>query len=143
MTTQKPMRFNNCDYNGLAHEWAYNHERDLRTGCDRMHTRGNTCYSYCTAIAYKIVDKNVLLLAREGFSNTTRKQKCALRRAFAHWTVIEVNSDNIPKYDGCLERLLEKEVEECKEHLKDMLKNIKRNKQGARRETQSRGYKET
>lgn len=130
MTTQKPMRFNNGDYNGLAHAWAYNHERDLRTGCDRMHTSDNTLYSYGTAIAYKIVDKHVLLLAREGFSNTTRNQKCVLRRAFVHWTVIEVNSDNIPKYDMCLERLLKKEVEECKEHLKDMLKNIKRNKQG-------------
>lgn len=130
MTTQKPMRFNNSDYNGLTHTWAYNHERDLRTRCDRMHTRGNTCYSYSTAIAYKIVDKNVLLLAREGFSATTRKQKCVLRKAFAHWTVIEVNSDNIPEDDMCLERLLKKEVEECKEHLNDMLKNIKRNKQG-------------
>lgn len=126
----KPMRFNNCAYGELAHEWAYNHERDLRTGCDRMHTRGNTLYSYSTAIAYKIVDKQVLLLAREGFSNTTRKQKSKLRRAFAHWTIIEVNSDNIPEYDVSLDRLLKKEVKECKERLIYMLKNTKRNKQG-------------
>lgn len=130
MTTQRPMRFNNCDYNGLAHEWAYNHERDLRTGCDRMHTRGNTLYSYSTAIAYKIVDKQVLLLAREGFSVTTQKQKHNIRRAFGHWNIIEVNSDNIPEYDMSLERLLEKEVEECKHRLKYMLDNTKKNKQG-------------
>lgn len=130
MTTQRPMRFNNCDYNGLAHEWAYNHERDLRTGCDRMHTRGNTLYSYSTAIAYKIVDKQVLLLAREGFSVTTQKQKRAIRRAFGHWNIIEVNSDNIPEYDVSLERLLKKEVEECKHRLKYMLDNTRKNKQG-------------
>lgn len=130
MTTQRPMRFNNCDYNGLAHEWAYNHERDLCTGCDRMHTRGNTLYSYSTAIAYKIVDKQVLLLAREGFSVTTQKQKHNIRRAFGHWNIIEVNSDNIPEYDMSLERLLEKEVEECKHRLKYMLDNTKKNKQG-------------
>lgn len=130
MTTQRPMRFNNCDYNGLAHEWAYNHERDLRTGCNRMHTRGNTLYSYSTAIAYKIVDKQVLLLAREGFSVTTQKQKRAIRRAFGHWNIIEVNSDNIPEYDVSLERLLKKEVEECNHRLAYMFKNIERNKQG-------------
>lgn len=130
MTTQRPMRFNNCDYNGLAHAWAYNHERDLRTGCDRMHTRGNTLYSYSTAIAYKIVDKQVLLLAREGFSVTTQKQKRAIRRAFGHWNIIEVNSDNIPEYDVSLERLLKKEVEECKHRLKYMLDNTRKNKQG-------------
>lgn len=130
MNTQRPMRFNNCDYNGLAHEWAYNHERDLRTGCDRMHTRGNTLYSYSTAIAYKIADKQVLLLAREGFSVTTQKQKRAIRRAFGHWNIIEVNSDNIPEYDMSLERLLKKEVEECKHRLNYMLKNTRKNKQG-------------
>lgn len=119
-----------CSNNEFTHEWAYNHEKDLRTNCGNMHTRGNTCYSYSTAIAYKIIDKNVLLLAREGFSNTTRKQKCLLRRAFAHWTVIEVSSDNIPEYDVSLERLLKKEVEECKERLIDMFKNTKKNKQG-------------
>lgn len=52
----KPIRFNNCAYGELAHEWAYNHKNDLRTGCDRMHTEGNTCYSYSTAVAYKIVE---------------------------------------------------------------------------------------
>lgn len=123
----KPMR---CSNNEFAHEWAYNHERDLRTNCGNMHTRGNTCYSYSTAIAYKIIDKNVLLLAREGFSNTTRKQKCLLRRAFAHWHIIEVFADNIPEYDFSLERLLKKEVKECIERLTDMLKNTKKNKQG-------------
>lgn len=35
----KPMR---CSNNEFAHEWAYNHERDLRTNCGNMHTRGNT-----------------------------------------------------------------------------------------------------
>lgn len=130
MSAQRPMRFNNCDYNGLAHEWAYNHERDLRTGCDRMHTRGNTLYSYSTAIAYKLADKQVLLLAREGFSVTTQKQKRAIRRAFGHWNIIEVNSDNIPEYDMSLERLLKKEVEECKHRLKYMLENTRKNKQG-------------
>ena len=129
MTTQRPMRFNNCDYLRLAHEWAYNHEQDLRTGCDRMHTRGNTLYSYSTAIAYKIVDKQVLLLAREGFSITTQKQKRNIRRAFGHWNIIEVNSDNIPEYDVSLERLLKKEVEECKHRLKYMLENTRKNKQ--------------
>ena len=123
----KPMR---CSNNEFAHEWAYNHERDLRTNCGNMHTRGNTCYSYSTAIAYKIIDKNVLLLAREGFSNTTRKQKCLLRRAFAHWHIIEVGSDNIPECDEALDRLLKREVKECKECIVDMLKNTKKNKQG-------------
>ena len=130
MTTQKPMRFNNCDYNGLAHAWAYNHERDLRTGCDRMHTRGNTCYSYGTAIAYKIVDKHVLLLAREGFSNTTRKQKSKLRSAFTHWKIIEVSSDNIPTQDCFLDRYIEDEVNDCFCLMKDLLNNYKKNKQG-------------
>ena len=44
----KPMR---CSNNEFAHEWAYNHERDLRTNCGNMHTRGNTCYSYSTVSA--------------------------------------------------------------------------------------------
>lgn len=130
MSTQRPMRFNNCDYNGLAHEWAYNHERDLRTGCDRMHTRGNTLYSYSTAIAYKIVDKQVLLLAREGFSNTTRKQKSRLRSAFTHWEIIYVNSDNIPEYDVSLKRLLKKEVEECQNTLTRLLSDAKPDQKG-------------
>lgn len=130
MTTQRPMRFNNCDYNGLAHEWAYNHERDLRTGCDRMHTRGNTLYSYSTAIAYKIVDKQVLLMSRYKYSVTTNKQMYKLWSAFSHWNIIEVGSKNIPECDEALDRLLKREVKECIERLKDMLKNIKKNKQG-------------
>lgn len=126
----KPMRFNNCAYGELAHEWAYNHKNDLRTGCGRMHTEGNTCYSYSTAVAYKIVDKQVLLMSRYRYSVTTNKQMSKLWSAFSHWYIIEVGSDNIPAYDFSLEWLLKKEVKECIERLTDMLKNIKKNKQG-------------
>lgn len=124
------MRFNNCDYRGLAHEWAYNHKQDLRTGCSRMHTRGNTCYSYSTAIAYKIIDRRVLLIARERFSNTTYKQKCILENAFSHWNIIEISSDNIPKQDGFLDSCIEREVQECFNTMQDLLENCKKNKQG-------------
>lgn len=130
MTTQRPMRFNNCNYNGLAHEWAYNHERDLRTGCDRMHTRGNTCYSYSTAIAYKIVDKRILLISREGFSQTTRKQKCRLKSAFSFWNIIEVSADNIPEQDDFLNSCIKRELQECLETMQYLLDNCKKNKQG-------------
>lgn len=130
MTTQRPMRFNNCDYNGLAHEWVYNHERDLRTGCDRMHTRGNTCYSYSTAIAYKIVDRRILLIAREGFSNTTRKQKGRLESAFSFWNIIEVSADNIPEQDEFLDSYIKRELRECLDTMQYLLDNCKKNKQG-------------
>lgn len=126
----KPIRFNNCAYGELAHEWAYNHENDLRTRCDRMHTEGNTCYSYSTAVAYKIVDKQVLLMSRYRYSVTTNKQMSKLWSAFSHWYIIEVGSDNIPECDEALDRLLKREVKECKECIVDMLKNTKKNKQG-------------
>lgn len=130
MTTQRPMRFNNCDYNGLAHEWAYNHERDLRTGCDRMHTRGNTCYSYSTAIAYKIVDKRILLISREGFSQTTHKQKSRLKSAFSFWNIIEVSAHNIPEQDAFLDSCIKRELQECFCTMQYLLDKCKKNKQG-------------
>lgn len=130
MTTQRPMRFRNSGYNGLAHEWAYNHERDLRTGCDRMHTRGNTCYSYSTAIAYKIVDKRVLLIARERFSNTTYKQKSELEYAFSHWNIIRVSNNNIPEQDCFLDICIKREIQDCFDLMQDLLEKGKKNKQG-------------
>lgn len=95
-----------------------------------MHTRGNTCYSYSTAIAYKIVDKQILLMSRYRYSVTTNKQMSKLWSAFSHWYIIEVDSDNIPECDEALYTCLKKEVKECKERIVDMLKNTKTNKQG-------------